>query len=92
MNLAYECVGKRLIIEENNNYSCYLILGVYKGKESGNWYCFYHKGNMKTDTIDTSPNPFPSNWVDIEGLDNFNFVNISKLKEFDKDTYIISNE
>lgn len=88
MNLAYKCVGKRLVVKEGDDYSCYLILGVYKNKEENNWYCFYHKGNIITETIDTAPDLSLSNWVDFENLDKFTFVNVSKLKEFDKDMYI----
>ena len=91
MNSAYECVGKRLFIKEDDDYSCYLILGVYKDEEEDNWYCFYHNGNSISNT-NIDPSLESGYCVNFKGLDRFIFVNISDLKQFDNDMYIFSNE
>lgn len=90
MNLAYECVGKKLLVKNGEDYSCFLILGVYKRGDT--WYCFYHDGDF-TDCLIEDIDPFRSfEFIDSKAADTFYHKKLSNLKEFDKDTYIISNE
>lgn len=86
MNLAYEYVGKKLIVKRGENYSCYLILGVYK--KDNTWYCFYHDGDS-THCFTENTDPYSScEFTDSRAADIFYHTQLSDLKEFDKNTYI----
>lgn len=90
MNLASNCVGKRLFIKKGDDYSCYLILGVYKKGDI--WYCFYHDGDS-THCFTEDTNHYSSyEFTDGRAADIFYHTKLSDLKQFDNDMYLFSNE